>query len=236
MHDFPTGTVTCLVTDLAETRRLWREHGAAVPAVSARYKRLVRSAAAVHAGTDMKTTGTAVRFGFPTISAAVAAALDAQDALHSEAWEDAGLPEPLLVHMAIHEATLSVDLQDPAPSPALTYLDRLLTAAHPGQVLLSALVASMLEELLSEPEESWPDAMRLPAGMALRDLGPHRFPDHDDECVFQLLAPGLPDEFPALGASISHPGRLPGPPTRWWAGRWRSPRFASFCYAQTCAC
>jgi predicted ATPase len=211
MHDFPTGTVTCLVTDLAETRRLWREHGAAVPAVSARYKRRVRRAAAVHAGTDMKTTGTAVRFGFPTISAAVAAALDAQDALHSEAWEDAGLPEPLLVHMAIHEATLSVDLQDPAPSPALTYLDRLLTAAHPGQVLLSALVASMLEELLSEPEESWPDAMRLPAGMALRDLGPHRFPDHDDECVFQLLAPGLPDEFPALGASISHPGRLPAP-------------------------
>ena len=65
MHDVATSTVTVLLTDLAETRRLWREHGAAVPAVSARYKRLVRSAAAAHAGTDMKTTGTVVRFGFP---------------------------------------------------------------------------------------------------------------------------------------------------------------------------
>ena len=53
--------------------------------------------------------------------------------------------------------------------------------------------------------------MRLPAGMALRDLGTHRFPDHGDECVFQLLAPGLPDEFPPLGVSTSRPGRLPAP-------------------------
>ena len=148
-----TRTVTVLVTDLAETRRLWREHGAAMPAVSARYDALVRTAAATHAGTVMTTTGTAVRFGFPTISAAVAAALDAQRALHSEPWEDVGLPEPLPVHMAIHEATVSGDLQDSAPSPALTYLDHLLAAGHPGQVLVSAVVASMLQDLLSEPEE-----------------------------------------------------------------------------------
>src|SRR5215208_914871 len=211
MNDLVTSTVTMLLTDLAETRRLWREHGAAVPAVSARYKRLVRQAAAEHTGTVMTTRGTALQFCFPTVSAAVAAALDAQYALRSEVWEDIGLPELLPVRMALHGCTVSPDPQDPARFPALAYLDHLLAAGHPGQVLLSALVASMLEELLAESEEEWPDAMRLPAGMALRDLGPHRFPDHDDECVFQLLAPGLPDEFPALGASISHPGRLPAP-------------------------
>src|SRR5215204_6836616 len=54
--------------------------------------------------------------------------------------------------------------------------------------------------------------MRLPEGMALRDLGPHRFPDQGDERVFQLLAPGLADDFPPLGVSASRPGRLPAPP------------------------
>ena len=46
MQDAATRTITVLVTGLAETRRLWREHGAAMPAVSACYDALVRAAAA----------------------------------------------------------------------------------------------------------------------------------------------------------------------------------------------
>ena len=94
LDDVSGGTVTWLVTDLAETRRLWREHGAAMPAVSARYEVLVRTAAATHGGTVEHDRGTALQFRFPTVSAAVAAALDAQQALRREAWEDTGLPEP----------------------------------------------------------------------------------------------------------------------------------------------
>jgi predicted ATPase len=212
MHDLPSGTITVLATDLAETRRLWREHGAAMPAASARYDVLMRTAAVAHAGTDITTNGTAVRVRFPTIAAAVATALEAQHALQSERWENVGLPRRLPVHMAIHEATVTLDVQDPAYSSALTYLDLLLAAGHPGQVLVSALVASMLQELLAEPAEEWPADMRLPESTALRDLGMHRFRDHDDERVFQLLAPGLPDEFPPLGGCTSRPGRLPAPP------------------------
>src|SRR5829696_7933031 len=112
MHDLPNGTITILAIDLAETRRLWREHGAAMPAASARYDVLMRTAAAAHAGTVMATNGTAVRVRFPTIAAAVATALDAQHALQREPWENVGLPERLPVHMAIHEATVSLDPQD----------------------------------------------------------------------------------------------------------------------------
>ena len=210
--DHPSGTVTVLVTDLAETRRLWREHGAALPAASARYETLVRTAATAHGGTVVTARGTALSVRLPDRPAAVAAALDAQQALQREAWEDVGLPEPLPVRMALHAGTVSPDAQDATHSPALTYLDRLLASGHPGQVLVSAVVASMLQDLLSDSERTWPEAMRLPEGMALRDLGTHRYPDHDDERVFQLLAPGLPDDFPPLGVSTSRPGRLPVPP------------------------
>jgi predicted ATPase len=206
-----SGTITWLVTDLAATRRLWREHGAAMPAVSARYEVLVRTATAANGGTVETIRGTALQLRFPTVSAAVAAALETQQALRSEAWEAVGLPEPLTVHMALHAGTASPDSQDTTDSPTRTYLRHLLAAAHPGQVLLSGLVASMLQELLAEPDEEWPEAMRLPEGMALRDLGTHRYPNYGDERVFQLLAPGLPDDFPPLGNSTSRANRLPAP-------------------------
>src|SRR5215207_966555 len=112
MADFTSGTITWLLTDLAETRRLWREHNAALPAASTRYEALVRAAVTAHAGSLLTARGTALAFHFPTVSAAVTAALDAQQALHREPWEEVGLPEPLPVRMALHAGTLSPDAQD----------------------------------------------------------------------------------------------------------------------------
>src|SRR5215212_2260015 len=211
MNDFASATVTWLFTDLAEVRRLWREHGAAVPAVSARYEALVRTAAAAHDGTVGTTYGTALQARFPTVSAAVVAALDAQQALRRELREEVGLPEPIPVRMALHAGIAPPDPQNMTDSPAQTYLCHLLAAAHLGQVLLSSLAAAMLQDLLAELEEGWPEVMRLPEGIALRGLGLHCFADHGHDKVFQLLAPDLPDDFPPLGVSRTRPNRLPAP-------------------------
>jgi len=205
-------TVTWLLVDLAEPRRLWREHSAALPAASARFVAIVRSAATAHSGTGITTRGTALLFSFPTPLAAVATALAAQHALRREAWEDVGLPEALQVRIALHAGTAPPEPQVSTRSPELNYLERLLTSGLPGQVLVSAVSARILRDCLAALEEEWPEARRLPDGIALRDLGTHRYPDHGDEHVFQLLAPGLPDDFPPLGVSISRPGRLPAPP------------------------
>jgi predicted ATPase/transcriptional regulator with XRE-family HTH domain len=212
LADRPSGIVTVLFTDLGDARRLWREHGDALPAASSRYEKLVRTAAADHAGTVMMARGTALWFRFPTAPAAVAAALRAQQALQRESWEKVGFPESLRVRMALHAGAVSPDPQDITHSPVLTYLARLLASGHPGQVLLSAVVAAMLDDLPSESEEATWAEMRLPEEMALRNLGTHRYPDESDEHIFQLLAPGLPDDFPPLGVSTSRPSRLPAPP------------------------
>ncbi len=67
---------------------------------------------------------------------------------------------------------------------------------HGGQVLLSSTAARLVEHELTD-------------GLGLLDLGPTKVPDFErPEQLFQLLIPGLPDEFPELTHRI--PKASPG--------------------------
>src|SRR5262245_12742620 len=62
---------------------------------------------------------------------------------------------------------------------------RLANAAHGGQVLLSSATAELVREALAD-------------GVGLRDLGEHRLKDlRRPERIFQLVAPGMAEDFPA---------------------------------------
>jgi predicted ATPase len=70
--------------------------------------------------------------------------------------------------------------------PPLNRVARLLMAGHGGQVLLSLAAAELVRE-------------HLPPDAALRDLGRHRLKDLSlPEQIYQLIAPDLPADFPAL--------------------------------------
>jgi hypothetical protein len=85
--------------------------------------------------------------------------------------------------------------------PPLNRVARLLSAAHGGQVLLSAASQEMVRD-------------QLPAGSALMDQGERRLKDlFRPERVFQLTANGIPSEFPPLRTLESHPNNLPLQPT-----------------------
>ena len=54
----------------------------------------------------------------------------------------------------------------------------------------------------------------LPAGTSLRSLGSHGLRDLlEPEEIFQVVAPGLPEQFPPLRTLPSHPTNLTAPPT-----------------------
>jgi non-specific serine/threonine protein kinase len=73
----------------------------------------------------------------------------------------------------------------------------IMAAAHPGQVLVSQSIAVGL-------------AARMPPGTALRDLGLVRLRDLcRPERLYQLDAPGLASEFPALRSLDDVPNNLP---------------------------
>ena len=83
----------------------------------------------------------------------------------------------------------------------LNRLARLLAAGHGAQILLTEVV----ERLVTGA---------LPAEVSLRPLGTHRLRDlHEPEEVFQVVAPGLPDQFPPLLTLPRHPTNLAIPPT-----------------------
>ncbi len=81
--------------------------------------------------------------------------------------------------------------------PAVNRAARIMAAAHGGQALLSQAVAELVRD-------------RLPAEIALRDLGAVRLRDlMDAEHVYQVLHPQLRQEFPALRSLESTPNNLP---------------------------
>jgi hypothetical protein len=82
-------------------------------------------------------------------------------------------------------------------SPALNSLGRLLAAGHGGQTLLSNAVRILAADTL--PDE-----------VSLRDLGRHQLRDQlEAEQIWQLLIPGLLDNYPPLKTLDRHSTNLP---------------------------
>ena len=184
MRDFPSGTVTFLFTDVEGSTRRWEQDSVAMGTAIVRHFALLDEAINANNGVRFKIIGDAVQAAFPTALDAVLAAVAAQRALTAEDWGALG---PIQVRMAIHTGAATPHDGDYL-SPALNRLARLLAAGAGGQILLTEATRQLVRDL-------------SPAGMPLQlvDLGEHRLRDlRESEHVFQLVAPGLPSEFPPL--------------------------------------
>ncbi|TMH48487.1 MAG: tetratricopeptide repeat protein [Betaproteobacteria bacterium] len=182
MADLPTGTVTLLFTDIEGSTRLWEAHAEAMRAALARHDALLRHCIDDHKGHVFKTGGDAFCAAFHTAADALAAALEAQRALHREPWPEAA---KLRVRMALHSGAVDMRDGDYFGAP-LNRVARLLAAGHGGQTLLS---------------ESTHDLCRdhLPPLASVKALGAHGLKDLGrPEAVFQLCHPDLPQSFPPL--------------------------------------
>jgi predicted ATPase/class 3 adenylate cyclase len=193
MPEQPTGTVTFLFTDIEGSTRLWQEHPADMRAVLARHDELVRDAIEGRGGYVVKTTGDGFHAAFADPVAAINAAIGAQQALSAESWT---YTEQLRVRMGLHAGSVESREGD-YHGTAVNKAARLMGIAHGGQIVVSRAVAELVDD-------------ELPGGVALADLGEHRLRDLTRaERVFQVRAPGLAAEFPALTSVDAFPGNLP---------------------------
>ena len=190
MPELPTGTVTFLFTDVEGSTRLWEEHPEAMKAALARHDELVREAIESRRGHVVKTTGDGFHAAFGTAHDAVDAAVAAQLALRTEAWDLTG---PVLVRMGLH--TCEADLRDgDYYGSAVNRAARLMATAHGGQIVLSLATSELARE----------------ASVELLDLGEHRLPDlARPERVFQVVHQDLRTDFPALRSLDAFPSNLP---------------------------
>jgi predicted ATPase/class 3 adenylate cyclase len=189
----PTGTVTLLFTDVEDSSRLWESNRDAMAAALRRHDAILRQAIAAHGGYVFKTVGDAFCAAFQSAPAAVGAALDAQRALNAADFSALG---ELRVRMAIHTGQCEERDRDYFGS-TVNRAARLLDIAHGGQILLSDATSKLMDD-------------QFPAGVLPRDLGAHRLKDlaHPEQ-VHQLVANGLPSEFPALRSLEANPNNLP---------------------------
>jgi predicted ATPase/class 3 adenylate cyclase len=189
----PGGTVTFLFSDIEGSTVRWERDSAAMEAALARHDTIVRDALEAHGAYVFKTVGDAFCAAFETAPNAIAAALDAQRAL---ATVDFSAVEGLRARMALHTGR-SAERDGDYFGPTLNRVARLLAIGHGGQVLLSADCTELLQR-------------ELPADCSLRDLGVHRLKDlAQPERVYQLIAPDLVADFPALRSLYHLSNNLP---------------------------
>src|SRR3989304_3424774 len=172
MTNLPTGTVTFLFTDIEGSTKLAREHPEKWETLRNRHHAILRAAIESYNGYVFQIIGDAFCAAFHTAGDGLRAAVKSQIGLHAENWDDALVK----VRMGIH--TGRAEIQDNGEYHgylAMSRVQRLMSAGHSGQVLISLTE----QELVCD---------ELPAGVTLRDMGERRLKDLiRPEHIFQLV-------------------------------------------------
>jgi len=186
-------TLAFLFTDIEGSTTLWERFPESMKGSLERHDAILRGAVEGAAGEVVKTTGDGLMAVFGSARDGVRACLSAQLALADEAWGETG---PLRVRMGLHAGEAAPSGRD-FHGPAVNRTARIMAAGHGGQVLLSAVAATLVMD-------------ELPNGSTLLDLGEHRLNDLGrPERVFQLVHPGLSASFPPLATIHDRAGDLP---------------------------
>jgi len=185
------GTVTLLFTDIEGSTRLLRELGNRYEKVLDDHRRLLRAAFGAQGGHEVDTAGDGFFYAFPRAGNALVAAVEGQRALAGHEW-----PQPLRVRMGMHTGEplsteggyVGLDVHRAA---------RIMSAAHGGQILVSQTTHGLARG-------------DLPDDVTLQDLGEHQLKDMPTaERLFQVVAPGLLEDFPPIRSIDSRPNNLP---------------------------
>jgi predicted ATPase/class 3 adenylate cyclase len=183
MNALPNGTVTFLFTDIEGSTRLMQQHPEAMKEALTRHNALLQRAISAHRGHVFQVLGDGFCAAFEDAGDALCAALDAQRALHGERWGDVGA---VRARMGLHTGTVEARGGEYDSSLTLARVQRVMTAGHGGQTLLSAAAADRIRQA-------------LPAGTTLRDLGAHKLRGiAEPENIYQFVAADLPSAFPPL--------------------------------------
>jgi tetratricopeptide (TPR) repeat protein len=183
MNTLPSGDVTFLFTDIEGSTRLIQQHPDAMKGALARHNALLQDAIDAHHGHVFQVLGDGFCSAFEHASDALVAALDAQRALYQEKWGAVGA---VRVRMGLHTGSADARDGEYVSSLTLARTQRVVSAGHGGQTLLSSAAADRV-------------GRELPNGTTLRDLGVHKLRGLTEaEVIYQLVAADLPSAFPPL--------------------------------------
>jgi predicted ATPase/class 3 adenylate cyclase len=182
--------VTFLFTDIESSTARWEQDRGAMSEALRVHDTISADVVREGGGVVFKTTGDGVCAAFDDARAGVETALKIRDRLAKESWPAS--IGPLLVRMAVH--TGHAELRDDDYfGPTLSRVSRIMSAAHGGQILVSAATRQML----------------LDGDFHFQDLGQHRLRDLlQPEHLYQVGEPN--EHHPPLVTLDAHNHNLPG--------------------------
>ncbi|HSL47111.1 MAG TPA: adenylate/guanylate cyclase domain-containing protein [Anaerolineales bacterium] len=193
-RDLPTGTVTFLFTDIEGSTRLAQEYPESWESLRRHHDTILRNAIEAEQGYVFRIVGDAFCAAFPAAGDALRAALKAQFDLNAKNWEG----PPIKVRMGIH--TGPAEIQEDGEYQGyltLTRVQRVMSTAYGGQILLSNTAAELVRR-------------ELPEGVSLRDMREHRLKGLPQlEHLWQVDATDLAQDFPPLATLSETPNNLP---------------------------
>jgi len=194
MPSNPTGTVTFLFSDIEGSTKLAREYPEVWETLRSRHQEILREAIESNNGYVFHIIGDAICAAFHTAGDALRSAIRFQLDMNQEDWGET----PLKVRMGIH--TGKAEIQEGGDYHGyltISRVQRLMSAAHGGQVLLSLAT----KELVCDD---------LPYDVTLRDMGKRRLKDLiRPEHIYQLVITNLPMDFPPIKTLDVYPHNLP---------------------------
>ncbi len=187
----PTGQVTFLLTDVEGSTELLRQLDDRYAPLLAQVRRLLRAAVRRAGGREVDARADDLFAAFERAPAALDAALAIQRSMLTATWPDG---VDVRVRIGIHRGRPTLTDTGYVGLSVHTAA-RICSAAHGGQIVVSAAVRSAVLPALAD-------------GVSLRRLGAWRFQGlRDAEELYQVEAADLPAKFPSLRAAKS--GALP---------------------------
>ena len=169
-----------LFTDIEGSTALLQRLGGLYSAVLERHHEIIRLAAAAWSGAEQSREGDSLFVTFPSATAALEAAVDAQRRIERERWPPYGR---VRVRMGLHIGEVA-ETRAGLVGLAIHQAARIAAAAHGGQIVVSPDIVSY--------------AVPLPAAVGLRPVGRHELRDVGPVVLYQVEHPDLQAEFPPL--------------------------------------
>jgi len=189
----PSGTVTFLFTDIEGSTKLAQGNPNAWESLRERHHAILKSAMDAHNGYIFQIIGDAFCVAFHTARDGLNAAIEAQRQLQKENW----VATPVSVRMGLHTGEAEKRENDYRGYLTLARVQRVMSTAHGGQILLSNTSADLIQD-------------QLPDDVSLRDMQENLLkgwtsPEH----LWQVVASDVRQDFPALSTRNANPNNLP---------------------------
>jgi class 3 adenylate cyclase len=185
--DLPSGVVTLLLSDIEGSTRLVQDLGDDYPALLEQVRTLIREVVGGHNGYEVDSRADEFFAAFADAGDALRAAIQVQRALGDTSWAD---DQQVRVRIGLNSGSPAVTDTGYVGLP-VHVMARVCTAGHGGQILLTSATHDELGKSSGEA--------------VFRSLGEVSLPGlPKPETLFQVMAPGLIEEFPPL--RVADPG------------------------------